>query len=107
MRWPRLSLALSTHQPSLLLMSPRVLTPNLHTWGSPSHRRSKDEASSGLARHAGPPPMTRANTVARPFLAIRCSLKQQKGPYAGPFDGRYWARTSDPQLVELVLSQLS
>jgi hypothetical protein len=22
-------------------------------------------------------------------------------------DGRYWARTSDPQLVELVLSQLS
>jgi hypothetical protein len=23
------------------------------------------------------------------------------------FDGRYWARTSDPQLVELVLSQLS
>jgi hypothetical protein len=24
-----------------------------------------------------------------------------------PEDGRYWARTSDPQLVELVLSQLS
>jgi hypothetical protein len=24
-----------------------------------------------------------------------------------PRDGRYWARTSDPQLVELVLSQLS
>ena len=23
------------------------------------------------------------------------------------FYGRYWARTSDPQLVELVLSQLS
>jgi hypothetical protein len=23
------------------------------------------------------------------------------------WDGRYWARTSDPQLVELVLSQLS
>ena len=26
---------------------------------------------------------------------------------AGNRDGRYWARTSDPQLVELVLSQLS
>ena len=25
----------------------------------------------------------------------------------GSRDGRYWARTSDPQLVELVLSQLS
>jgi hypothetical protein len=33
--------------------------------------------------------------------------KQQKSPYAGLFYGRYWARTSDPQLVELVLSQLS
>ncbi len=33
--------------------------------------------------------------------------RNHKGPYAGPFDGRYWARTSDPQLVELVLSQLS
>jgi len=27
--------------------------------------------------------------------------------YADSEDGRYWARTSDPQLVELVLSQLS
>lgn len=26
---------------------------------------------------------------------------------AGLENGRYWARTSDPQLVELVLSQLS
>jgi integrase len=28
-------------------------------------------------------------------------------PTADSWDGRYWARTSDPQLVELVLSQLS
>jgi len=27
--------------------------------------------------------------------------------FAGVYYGRYWARTSDPQLVELVLSQLS
>jgi hypothetical protein len=32
----------------------------------------------------------------------------RKGPVSGAFPyGRYWARTSDPQLVELVLSQLS
>jgi hypothetical protein len=28
-------------------------------------------------------------------------------PVCRVFYGRYWARTSDPQLVELVLSQLS
>ncbi len=31
-----------------------------------------------------------------------CSLLVDQRP-----DGRYWARTSDPQLVELVLYQLS
>src|SRR5262249_34252358 len=34
--------------------------------------------------------------------------EQRKSPDVRGFpDGRYWARTSDPQLVELVLSQLS
>jgi hypothetical protein len=34
--------------------------------------------------------------------------RNKKGPVSGAFPyGRYWARTSDPQLVELVLSQLS
>jgi hypothetical protein len=33
---------------------------------------------------------------------------QRKSPVSRAFPGgRYWARTSDPQLVELVLSQLS
>src|SRR5688572_5221996 len=33
---------------------------------------------------------------------------KRKRPVSGTFpSGRYWARTSDPQLVELVLSQLS
>jgi hypothetical protein len=33
---------------------------------------------------------------------------KKKRRLCGAFsDGRYWARTSDPQLVELVLSQLS
>jgi hypothetical protein len=36
-------------------------------------------------------------------------LREQKAkaPHRQGFYGRYWARTSDPQLVELVLSQLS
>jgi hypothetical protein len=33
--------------------------------------------------------------------------KQKPRPSGAFCDGRYWARTSDPQLVELVLSQLS
>ena len=40
-------------------------------------------------------------------LSSVSSLKT-KTPVTGGFpSGRYWARTSDPQLVELVLSQLS
>ncbi len=36
------------------------------------------------------------------------AVAQRKSPVSGAFvSGRYWARTSDPQLVELVLSQLS
>ena len=34
-------------------------------------------------------------------------LSNKKALMQGFSDGRYWARTSDPQLVELVLSQLS
>ena len=37
-----------------------------------------------------------------------CLQKARSPALAGlPSSGRYWARTSDPQLVELVLSQLS
>src|SRR5205823_7522669 len=36
------------------------------------------------------------------------SISTKKSPVTRALsDGRYWARTSDPQLVELVLSQLS
>jgi hypothetical protein len=35
------------------------------------------------------------------------TLPIQKRPAKAGLNGRYWARTSDPQLVELVLSQLS
>jgi hypothetical protein len=42
-----------------------------------------------------------------PFLAL-LTLQEGRFPHrAEALDGRYWARTSDPQLVELVLSQLS
>jgi hypothetical protein len=50
-------------------------------------------------------------SIAHRFLAtalpaVAC-LSNKKALVQGFFDGRYWARTSDPQLVELVLSQLS
>jgi hypothetical protein len=46
----------------------------------------------------------RPRTGQSPFLAPAT----RKPPICGGFlGGRYWARTSDPQLVELVLSQLS
>ena len=49
------------------------------------------------------------------FVQSELDKKGTKDPADGrdrlgqgdPSDGRYWARTSDPQLVELVLSQLS
>jgi hypothetical protein len=48
---------------------------------------------------------TCASTAGRksslPTASSRTRLRTAK------FSGRYWARTSDPQLVELVLSQLS
>ena len=34
------------------------------------------------------------------MTAIACALVQAKAPDAGPFHGRYWARTSDSQLVD-------
>ena len=37
----------------------------------------------------------------------RLCRAREKARNGGPSGGRYWARTSDPQLVELVLSQLS
>jgi hypothetical protein len=56
-------------------------------------------------------------THQRPCSVARSVAKVKATPWAAglvdkrgsePFyDGRYWARTSDPQLVELVLSQLS
>ena len=54
----------------------------------------------GLAT-AGPLPF-----VATPLRALALPKTQPRlsGAFLG---GRYWARTSDPQLVELVLSQLS
>ena len=50
--------------------------------------------------------MASVDQAARP--ASQVGSGDTKGPVSGAFSyGRYWARTSDPQLVELVLSQLS
>jgi hypothetical protein len=42
-----------------------------------------------------------------PIEVIMASAKPKPKPNFDRRSGRYWARTSDPQLVELVLSQLS
>jgi hypothetical protein len=47
-----------------------------------------------------------ANNPCHASIAV-ASTKNENPALAGPSYGRYWARTSDPQLVELVLSQLS
>jgi hypothetical protein len=68
-------------------------------------------------------PRMRSRTLGPKLLARMCDpcairilaasmgtpRKRRKPPplQGFPCDGRYWARTSDPQLVELVLSQLS
>ena len=52
--------------------------------------------------------MTRMPATRLPRLGCGARLRHEKARVSGPFGGgRYWARTSDPQLVELVLSQLS
>ena len=45
----------------------------------------------------------------RPAIGVRQAhaLEKKGSPVSSASYGRYWARTSDPQLVELVLSQLS
>ena len=49
-----------------------------------------------------------AEAILRPRPESFCPLGERKPRWCGAFlGGRYWARTSDPQLVELVLSQLS
>jgi integrase len=53
----------------------------------------------------------RLEALVLPYLdesgTTNASGSQDRPPEADSEDGRYWARTSDPQLVELVLSQLS
>jgi len=75
-----------------------TLTPKQHRWcspHSPTDSKRRPCPNSGLTR------LVRPNTMARSVLADCCSLEHQKSPCAGLFDGRYWVRTSDPQLVEM------
>jgi hypothetical protein len=60
----------------------------------------------GVTRPGSKPAKNQPNRI--PGL-LEARRRAKKSPVlAGlSFGGRYWARTSDPQLVELVLSQLS
>ena len=55
----------------------------------------RDSAVPEVGANTGTPASTTLSSETKPRLS---------GAFGG---GRYWARTSDPQLVELVLSQLS
>jgi hypothetical protein len=50
------------------------------------------------------PALSERNGKVNPFHAtpIVARASNSFAQFAGLFDGRYWARTSDPQLVEMV-----
>ena len=54
-------------------------------------------------------PNSRVWSKGRPQKPKQSRLRERENPASAGLSrgGRYWARTSDPQLVELVLSQLS
>ena len=69
-----------------------------HREGTAGVRRAVEWARMGTNER-----LTMPETVVAPE-----SVKKKPAVSSGAFvSGRYWARTSDPQLVELVLSQLS
>jgi hypothetical protein len=74
--------------------------PDAHSGHTPFERTKEDaeEAPRGIER-----PGQIGTALARGLSSAAPSMHGA----ADPGDGRYWARTSDPQLVELVLSQLS
>jgi hypothetical protein len=51
------------------------------------------------SRHTGIAATT--DQEALPLMPVRCLFGKRRSPFAGLFYGRYWARTSDPQLVDL------
>src|SRR5207249_4531483 len=74
------------------------------------HHSSAVEHGPGLAiEHSPPMPAVPASAHTRPDQVRNRSKSSWPAKQAGfrSAYGRYWARTSDPQLVELVLSQLS
>ncbi len=52
-------------------------------------------------------PSGAGSSLWKPMTSTDQERTKKKPRRARLFYGRYWARTSDPQLVELVLSQLS
>ena len=66
---------------------------------------ARDEPrSSGMPMPASPASATNRRVETREPIEIIMACEAGRISVG---DGRYWARTSDPQLVELVLSQLS
>jgi hypothetical protein len=93
----------STYQSPASSPAPRRSTRVRSSWISLTARSRAwpDCRHRGRIRHRGP-------SLRRDPTTPTCGAQQHWGRFRGsPPNGRYWARTSDPQLVELVLSQLS
>ena len=72
---------------------------------SAAAKRPRSDAAAFDPRTPKSPP---AADILRTRRRVRFHPRKRKPPLCGGSrGGRYWARTSDPQLVELVLSQLS
>jgi hypothetical protein len=124
-RWPALP------APRSAIATPR--TTNTVASAPPSVVSASRRATTSSQRSANPPALmaapvpAAASAAARVVASSRGAMAPESGRlrttsrsrdrrahpcnrlprFAGLFYGRYWARTSDPQLVELVLSQLS
>src|SRR5262245_6347543 len=78
------------------------LTPKQRVWSAISHPTPNFEPSTGISGAPESLPCFERTPWQGCGSRAVADWSNKKGPCAGPFHGRYWARTSDPQLVELV-----
>jgi hypothetical protein len=97
-RWRRL--ATQRDRRANGLISKRV-TPNQRSWASPPPPHAEVEVSTGWTLGTPVPFWFERTPWQGRSLPAVAHLCNKKAPCAGLFYGRYWTRTSDPQLVDL------
>ena len=90
------------HTGSRHALGVRVLARRCHSGRSISHLAATSRVQPHPIDMGQPPRRVDEPWTALSYLHAGNTLSMRVSG-----DGRYWARTSDPQLVELVLSQLS